>query len=269
MKRPLAQQIELIVCLAKRDLKTHYKDSLLGFFWSLLKPLFMTMIIWIVFNKIVLVPFPHELAPYWLHVLISLLVWNYFIGSLHDATNSVIANANLVKKVHIDAEVFPMAAVLANAVHLFLATTVALVLTAVTVGINRYIVFFPILIAVLTILALGISLFLAALNVFYRDVRGVLEIVTMAWFYVTPIIYPLQVAETRVGPKAFAFYMLNPVAPIMGAIRKAVLYGAGKGEIGHRVLIFYLCISTAVGLVLLLTGWLFFRKLSKRFADEL
>lgn len=267
--RPFRQQLELIFSLAKRDLKAQYKESVLGFLWSLLKPAFLTLILWIVFARIVPIPFPHELAPYWLHVLISVLAWNYFIGSLFSATNSIIANGNLLTKVRLDAEVFPIASVLANAVHSALAFGLAVLVALLAVGLKPYVWLLPFILVIETILILGLAFYLSALNVLYRDVAGVLELVSMAWFYVTPIIYPLQVAQDKLAPKWFHLYMLNPIAPIIASIRRVLLYGRKAGEIDHQILLHYLGIATIVSLVLMVTGWLFFRWLSPRFADEL
>jgi lipopolysaccharide transport system permease protein len=276
--RPFRQQVELVLSLAKRDLKARYKDSVFGFFWSLFRPAFLTLIIWLVFGKLLKMKFPHDVLPYWSHVLVSILAWNYFIGSLFDASGSVIANASLLKKVKLDAEVFPIASILANAVHFGLALVVVFVLLGVTgVGVSGLVVFLPAIIVLETLLILGCALYLSAFNVFYRDVGSALEVLSMAWFYVTPIIYPAQVAWDEImrscGPVAgrfwFSVYMLNPVAPVVVAIRKVVLFGRGHGEIYRNELYLYLAVSVAVAAVLSLSGWFVFRRLSRRFVDEL
>ena len=278
MSRPLRQQAELVVSLAKRDLKARYKDSVLGFFWSFVRPLFMTIIIWAVFSKILAIEFPYGHVPYWAHVLVSLLAWNYFVGALFEATQSVVTNANLLKKVRLDAEVFPLAAVLANLVHFALAMVAVLVVLPVAgVNISGLVVLLPVLVALETLLIIGCAFYLSALNVFYRDVSSALEIVTMGWFYVTPIVYSAEMAWDRMqkvfGPErgvlAFDIYMLNPVAPIVVAIRKVVLYGMGLGEMNRGQVFIFLAISAGVSAAVSVSGWFVFRRLSSRFVDEL
>jgi ABC-type polysaccharide/polyol phosphate export permease len=278
LSRPWRQQVELVLSLAKRDLKTRYKESVLGFFWSLARPLFMTVIIWAVFSKILAIEFPYLNVPYWAHVLVSLLAWNYFVGALFEATHSVVANANLLKKVRLDAEVFPLAAVLANLAHFVMAMAVVLaVLPLAGVRISGLAVLLPVIIGLETLLIIGCALYLSALNVFYRDVASALEIVTMGWFYVTPIVYSGEMAWNRLqgvfGPArgllAFDIYMLNPVAPIVVAIRKVVLYGLGLGEMHRHQLYGFLAVSAVVSLLLTASGWYVFRRLSQRFVDEL
>ncbi len=278
MTRSLRQQFELVISLAKRDLKARYKDSILGFFWSLLRPAFLTVIIWVVFSKILQLEFPHGVLPYWTYVLVSLLAWNFLIGSLMDASNSVIANASLLKKVKLDAEVFPIAAILANAVHFLLALAVVLVLLVLSgVGVSKLVIFLPVIVALETLFILGLAFYLSALNVFYRDVGSALELASLAWFYITPVIYPAELTWQRIqeifGPERGAFvfhlYMLNPAAPIVVAVRKVVLFGRGVGEVGRNDLFLYLGAAGAVSLFLTVTGWIIFRRLSRRFVDEL
>lgn len=272
--RPFRQQIELVLTLAKRDLKTKYKESVLGFLWSLLRPLLLTLIIWFVFSKVIPVPFRHDLVPYWLHVLLSLLVWNFFVGTLTEAIHSLPANANLIKKVRLDSEVFPIAALVSNGVHFVLALLVVLALkVGLGLGLGWTVLLAPFVLAVLVVLTLGLALWLSALQVFFRDVASGFELFALAWFYVTPIIYPLQVAESSIqkglGAGWFSVYMLNPVAPIVGALRRVVLYETGAGEISYRVIIPYLAIASVVSFACLISGWWFFRRVSPRFADEL
>lgn len=273
MTRPLRQQIELVLSLAKRDLKARYKDSVLGFFWSLLRPAFLTLVLWIVFSQFVRLEFKIGNVPYWLHVLVSILGWNFFLGSLTEATHSLPANAHLLKKVRMDAEVFPIAAILANGVHLTLALLVVLPILLISgVGLQWSILLLPIVLAVLTILVLGISFLLASTNVYYRDVGSALELGGLALFYLTPVIYPVTIAvenlNQQLGSLGSRLYMLNPVVPIITAIRRTLIYPNG-GELSDKVLLNYMLIATLVSIITLILGWTVFRKLSRNFADEL
>jgi lipopolysaccharide transport system permease protein len=274
MNRPLKQQIELVLSLAKRDLKSRYKDSVLGFMWSFFRPVFITVIIYTVFSKIIVVPFNHAQAPYWLHVLLSILIWNFFIGSLTDAMNSVIANGNLLKRCGSRQRFSPSRqSWLMQCIFVLALAIVFGVVLLTGNGVSWYILLFPILLGILALFILGAGVYLAALNVFYRDVANIFELLAMAWFYVTPIIYPLEVAQdritTKLGPEWFTVYMLNPLAAIMASIRKVVLYQHGEGEIQRAQLMHYLAIAIGVSVVISITGAVVFRRLSRRFADEL
>jgi ABC-type polysaccharide/polyol phosphate export permease len=272
--RPLRQQLELISSLAKRDLKVRYKDSVLGFLWSLFRPAFLTLVLWAVFAHILVVPFSIRGIPYWLHVLVSVLSWNFMVGSLFDASGSILSNANLIKKVRLDAEVFPVACIVANAVHFMLALMlVVVVLVLGGYGLHWEILLLPAVLGVQVLLVLGLAFYVSSLNVFYRDVGSMLELGTLAWFYVTPIIYPLNFAReqllARLGEVGFMIYMLNPAAAIVAGIRRFLLYGDARAEVSDPQLGVYLVISFVVSLVIAVTGWLVFRRLSERFADEL
>lgn len=272
--RPLRQQVELVLSLAKRDLKARYKDSVLGFFWSLLRPAFLTFILWVVFYKILPTQFGQLPVPYWMHVMVSVLAWNFFLGALTDATHSLVLNANLLKKVRLDAEVFPIASILANGVHFVLAMVLVVgVLVISQVGLHWHLLLLPVVIAIEALLVLGLALYLSAMNVYYRDVGSALELAGLALFYVTPVIYPLTIAYEKLNTKMGAFwstaYMLNPIAPIIVAVRRVTLYRGGGVELSDVELLMFMGVATALALVLTITGWMLFRRLSRDFADEL
>ncbi|MGB9690551.1 MAG: ABC transporter permease [Candidatus Sumerlaeaceae bacterium] len=274
LTRPWRQQIELILSLAKRDLKARYKDSVFGFFWSLFRPAFLTLILWVVFSKILRLPPPSQSVPYWLHMLVSVLVWNFFVGSIVEATHSVVANANLIKKVPLDAEVFPISAILSNGVHFVLAMAVALVIAVFVTGhISWQIVMLPVAVGVLALFVLAVSLYTSALQVYFRDVGSLLELLTMAWFYVTPVLYPVWMVRERLQhgglDRLFVLYMLNPVAAPVVAGRHALLYSGATAELSTSEILLYLFLAGLLSLLLLIPGAYLFRRMSRHFADEL
>ena len=274
MNRSLKQQAELTLSLAKRDIKARYKDSILGFLWSLVRPAVLTVVFWLVFTKILPMPFNEMGAPFWLHVLVSILSWNFFFGSLVDATNSITSNASLLKKVRLNCEVFPIASIISNGVHFALAMLVVLIYIIFSdIGIHGEILWLGGAIIVQLLLTLGFSLMLAAMNVYYRDVGSILELGGMAMFYITPVLYPVSVAFSKMtegwGAKLAQVYMYNPMAPVMVATRRATLYSRDKVEIADGQLLYYLVIAGAVGIVVSALGWIYFRWLSRDFADQL
>lgn len=272
MRRPLSQQIELILSLARRDLKARYKESVLGFFWSLLRPAFLTLVLWVVFALILRLRLHTDEVPYWLHVLVSVLTWNFFLGSVTDATHSIVANGNLLKKVPLNAQVFPVAAVISNGVHYVLALGLALLVTAATVGLSPALLMLPVMVTLTALLALAVGMLLGALNVFYRDTGSALELAGLAWFYATPVIYPATVALQSLAPwgrAAEALYLANPATPLLIGVRRAMLYGPGSAEVPDAWLAVGLAGVTALTAALLGIGWAVYRKVGGDFADEL
>lgn len=274
MTRPLRQQVELVLSLAKRDLKARYKDSVLGFFWSLLRPAFLTFVLWVVFYKLWPNQFVTLPVPYWMHVLVGVLTWNFLMGALTDATHSLPANANLLKKVRLDAEVFPISAIIANGVHFTLAMLMVLVLLLVSgVGIHWELLLLPVILGLVALLVLGTALFLSSLNVYYRDIGSALELAGMALFYITPVIYPVTMAyaklHQKLGPFWSTAYMLNPAAPLIVAMRRVTLYHGGNVELPDSRLLLFTAIAAGLSLILMLSGWIVFRRLARNFADEL
>lgn len=274
MKRSFKQQAELTLSLAKRDIKARYKDSILGFLWSLVRPAILTVVLWLVFTKILPMPFNEMGAPFWLHVLVSILGWNFFLGSVMDATHSITGNASLLKKVRINSEVFPIAAIISNGVHFALAMVIVLgYLLFSNMGIHGEIIWLAAAMVVQLLITLGFALILSALNVYYRDVGSILELGGMAMFYITPVIYPVSVAfqklESGWGSQYADLYMYNPMAPVIVAIRRGTLYTGDRTELTDAQLLQYLEIAGVTGLVLSVAGWFLFRWLSRDFADQL
>jgi len=274
---------ELIFTLVKRDLKVRYKASSLGFLWSFGRPLFLMLVMWAVFSQIT--RFVNTEIPYPLHLMTAILPWIYLQGSLLESQHSILANANVVKKVKLPTEVFPAATVLSNLVHFFLALSM---LTVFIVGYTVLedpalapsweIVLLPVIIALQTLMLTGLSLIVSSLNVFYRDVSSISEILITAWFYFTPIIYPVQMARGQLKEMSgtesdwlYYLYLCNPMTPVVVAYRR-VLYGnylRHAPEVADTTLILGLGLSLAFSIGIFAIGARMFRSLARKFADEL
>lgn len=278
--RTLAARRALVFTLVKRDLKVRYKASALGFLWSFGKPLFLMLTLWAVFSRIVRV---HTEIPYTLHLLTGLLPWMFLQGAIGEAQYSILSNANVVKKVFLPTVAFPTASILSNLVHFLLALSVlfAFILVYCLAGDWRLfprweLLLLPFLIALQALFLWGISLIVSSLNVFYRDVSSITEIVITAWFYLTPIIYPVQDARSQLkgmfGTDAvYYLYLCNPMTPIIVAYRR-VLYGGHLSyapEIADGTLLAGIGISLVTTLAACAFGMSIFNKLSRKFADEL
>ncbi|MDK2970800.1 MAG: lipopolysaccharide transport system permease protein [Candidatus Sumerlaeota bacterium] len=286
---------ELIFTLIKRDLKIRYKSSSLGFLWSFGRPLFLMLVIWAVFSLMVRIPSSHPWLPFSLHLLTGLLPWMFMANAVSESLYSVIGNSNVVKKVWLPVEVFPASVVGGQLIHLVLATLpFAAFVTAyalfghvpnpdgsdgVRLGMlvlpNLDALLIPFVVVLQTLLAFGICLIVSSLNVFYRDMASIVEIVLNAWFYVTPVIYPAQLARDTLKAHgldvAYWIWLANPMTPITLAYRR-LMFGNlfdGAPEVSDGTLLLGLGIATVTTLIVLGIGVVMFGRMSRRFADEL
>jgi ABC-type polysaccharide/polyol phosphate export permease len=251
--------------LVLRELRARYKNSIFGFLWSLLNPLGMMLVFTFVFT----VMMPNSAIPNFpIFFLCGYLPWQYFSGGVMGGAHSIVANSNLVKKVYFPRDVLPISTVMAALVNFLLALVVlfgALIITKTRL--SPYIWMLPVVILIQTMFTLGIAFIVAALNVFYRDTVMILEIVLQAWFFLTPIFYPIEVL-----PRSYEFlgmtvnvhrmmYILNPMASIVAAYR-ALLYW------GYRTDLDFLMRTAVTTVLVLAVGYWFFLRLSPRFAEE-
>jgi ABC-2 type transport system permease protein len=209
---------ELIWALALKDIRVRYKRSVLGFLWALLNPLFMMIILTIVFSTVM-----HTgTRNYAVFLICALLPWTFFTQALTYAVDSMITNSDLLRKVQVDKSVFPVAAVLSNVVNfVFSLVTMVLILLVLRFPFHWTWIYLPIPFLALILFALGCGFFLAMANVFLRDVSQTLQLLLAAWFYVSPIIYNLDFV-----PERFRFYFrFNPMVYILDGFRVAIYYG--------------------------------------------
>ncbi len=213
--------------LVVRDLKVRYKNSVLGVLWSLLNPLLMMVVFSLVFGILS----NNDIRQYSVFFLVGLMPWNFFSGAVISGTNSITANGSLVKKVYFPRELLPIASVLANLVNFFIALTVLVAFLYLSgLGLTIHAVWVGPLLITLVIFAMGLCLLLSSLHVFYRDIMMILDVVMLAWFFLTPIMYPLSqfggpvtVLNMEFVP-AQVMRWLNPMASIIDGFR-TVLWG--------------------------------------------
>jgi lipopolysaccharide transport system permease protein len=263
---------DLIYNLVVRDLKVRYKNSVLGILWSMLNPLLMMLVFTFVFKGLV---GKSNLPAYPAFILSGLLAWNLFQSSITGATASIVGNAHLIKKVYFPREVLPISVVLSNVVNYVLALPVYLVLASI---LGRpptvWVLLLPAVLLVQLFFTLGISFILSTVNVFYRDTQIVLEVVTLAWFFLTPVFYAIrEVAPQgwRIDSLGLAldadavqrlFRIVNPMASIIASYRDVLYWGARPG------LDFFM--RTAVtALFFLVVGYLVFLRFCPVFGEEI
>lgn len=209
---------QLIWALALKELKVRYKRSVLGFLWALLNPALMMGVLTVVFSTILRFGIPH----YAIFLLSVLLPWTFFSQSLSYAVESIVGNGELIKKVSVPKLVFPVAAVVSNIINLLLSfIPMALVVLAMRHPFYSTWLYLPVPILALIIFTLGATFFFAAINVYYRDVAHILQVVISAWFYFTPIIYPLAfIPASRQW-----LFKLNPIIYVINGFRLAIYDG--------------------------------------------
>ena len=262
MLRNLVQLVRyrgLIHSLVARELKARYRGSVLGFFWSFINPLLLLAIYSFIFTTIM----PNRVdgvQPYALFMLCGILPWTWFASSLTEASGSLIAGGNLIKKVLFPAEVLPLVAVLSNMIHFALALPIVAVFLVYYGHIPDAagLLWFPVAVLVQLIFTSGIALVLAALTVHFRDIRDILANVLMLWFFATPIIYPWSQKEVEAFRR---FFDLNPFTHLAVSYQEILFF---EGPVGHWRWLLALGVAS-VGVFL--AGYWLFDRLRDSFAE--
>ena len=245
---------ELLYFLTWRDVKVRYKQTALGAAWAVLQPLLMMLIFSFLFGRVA--GMPSDGIPYPLFAYGGLLAWTFFSTAITSSGNSLVGSAHLITKVYFPRMIIPGAAVCAAAVDFVLAFVVLVPLMIYYhVSLTWQLALLPLLMLVLMVLALGVGMWMSALNVKYRDVRFALPFLTQIWMFLSPVIYPLS----RLPPRAKLVMMLNPVTGIVEGFRSS-LFGL---PVNWRALF----ASIVVSIVILVYAAFSFRRMEKDFAD--
>jgi len=249
---------ELVFFMIWRDIKVRYKQTLLGAAWAVIQPL-MTMIVFnFLFGKVAKVP--TDGIPYPIFSYTALLPWGLFVTALNQASRSLTSNHNMITKVYFPRLVLPIASVLAGLVDFAIAFVILIGLMIyyqVTPAWNvLWALPFFLLLAIVT--ALGVALWLSAINVKYRDVNYALPFLTQFWLFITPVAYSASVISERWQ----LVYSLNPMAGVVNGFRWALL-GAGNGPDTA------LWISAGISLLVMVSGLFYFRNMERTFADTI
>jgi lipopolysaccharide transport system permease protein len=261
---------DLVRNLVIRDLKVRYKNSVLGFMWSLLSPLLMMVVFWLVFSFIL----NQQIRDYAVFILVALLPWNWFQVALAGGIGSITSNASLINKVYFPREVLPLSVVTSELVNFLLALPVLVGMLYVTGNpLTWHALWVPVILAIQFVFTLGIVLALATANVYYRDTAVIMEVVLLAWFFLTPVIYDFSLAASKARSiagmeisGARLAYIVNPMASLIASYR-VVLYGSGAGPAAEPAYDFLL--RTAVtGIAALVIGYWIFARHAGRFGEE-
>lgn len=252
---------ELLKNNVKKEVRGRYKNSILGVMWTFLNPLLQIAVYAMIFPYIL-----KQQQPYYLiFVCVGLIPWSFFTTTIIQSTNTIIGNANIVKKVYFPREILPLSVVLSGAINFLIATIIILAFCiGGGKGITWHIIIFPIILLLQMILQLAISFVLSAVTVYIRDIEHFVQIVLMLMFYATPIVYSTATLDGSTTTARFMkkVIMLNPMTTIIEGYR-SIFYTQTLPDF-KGIVIWYI-----ISIALLFIGWLIFKKLQKGFAEEL
>ena len=253
--RELWEYRELLFFLVWRDVKVRYKQTALGVLWAVIQPVLTMVVFSVFFGK--LGKLSSDGLPYPLFAFAALVPWTLFSNGLTQATNSLVASSNLIKKVYFPRLIIPVATVLAGVVDFLIAFAVLILMMAYFGYVpTANIIWLPAFLLLTLAVSLGVSLWLSALNVEYRDVKYVIPFLAQIWLFATPIAY----SSTLLDEPWRTLYGLNPMVGVVDGFRW-VLLGSGSAP-GAAV-----AVSTVATLILLVSGAYYFRRMEKTFAD--
>ncbi|ATW27727.1 ABC transporter permease [Candidatus Formimonas warabiya] len=246
---------EMLKNLVSMELRARYKGSVLGFVWTFINPLLMLVIYSFVFSFVMRI----KIENYSMFLFVGLLPWTFFQNSILMSSPCIVSNGNLVKKIYFPTEILPLSIVIANLLNYIFSLAILLpALYLFGIKLTGWISLFPIILLVQLILVSGISLLISSLNVYFRDLQHIVNVFLMAWFYITPILFPPTVI-----PENYKWLIeANPMAPIIIAYQDIFFYG--KSPSGTSLFEVFL-----VALVISVTGFLIFGELKRNFAEEI
>ncbi len=251
----LREYSELLVIMTRRDLKVRYRQTIMGFAWAVFMPVIHTVVFTLIFRKVAKIETD---VPYPVFSYCGLLPWNMFATTLKTGVNSLFNNRNLITKVYFPREVFPFSTVLVGVVDFVVGLSVlAVLMIYFWIPLSATALFLPVLVAVQVMFTAGLCMFLAPLNLYYRDVKYVLDVLVTVWMFATPVIYPTKQVSGPLG----VILQLNPLAPIIDGYRSILLRGELPSPIPFA--------SVAVlSVVMFAVGWLVFHRAEYAFAEN-
>lgn len=246
---------EMLKSLVRKDLKTRYKGSVLGFLWTFINPLMQLAIYALIFPFLMRV----EEKNYAMFLFVALLPWLFFSTSLQTSTECIVENYNLVKKIYFPRQVLPLSVATAGFVNYLYGLLVVLAgMLIARMHLTWNFLYLPLLLVILYVTVSGFCLMFSAMNVYIRDLEHIVNIVTMAWFYATPIVYPLNMLPEWLQK----ILLFNPMTPLVEGVRDVIYYGSSPQweHIG---------IAAIESLVIFIAGVWIFNKLEPGFAEEI
>ena len=266
---------ELLGLLVRRELKAKYKDSALGFLWTLIRPLVMLLVYFIVMGHFLQAA--RQIADFGIYIFCGLVIWNLFLECVAGGTGSILGNSGLVKKVYLPREVFPLS-VVGSALFNFATQMIILLVACLWIGkfpMGERWLFFPLAVAVALVWGTALGIFFGAVNVYLRDVQYLVEVTLTVWFWTCPVVYAWHFVDKATVAHEWAreLYLANPVATAILGMQRTFWVGAEElapglpaapDGVGTR-----LVVMLVIGLVLLWLAQRVFAKLQANFAQEM
>jgi len=246
---------ELLYFLTWRDVKVRYKQTVLGAAWAIIQPVFTMVVFSLFFGHLARIP--SDGIPYPIFSYAALVPWTFFANGLGQSSNSLVGSANLIKKVYFPRLVVPVSSVISGTVDFVLAFIVLLgmmLFYGIVPTLN--VIWLPLLLLLALVTALGVGLWLSAMNVQFRDVRYVVPFLTQFWLFATPIAYP----SSLLSEPWRTLHGLNPMTGVVEGFRWALL---GTETAPGPIII----VSSLMALALLVSGAFYFRRMERTFAD--
>ncbi|NWG32939.1 MAG: ABC transporter permease [Chloroflexi bacterium] len=250
---------ELVYFMIWRDVKVRYKQTMLGAAWAIIQPVLTMIVFTFLFGRIAKLPTDNNI-PYPIFSYAALLPWGMFVGALNQASRSLTSNQNMVTKIYFPRLVLPLASILSGLVD-FVIAFVILIGLMIYYGLTpspNAIWALPLFLLLTVVTALGVALWLSAINVQYRDVNYALPFLTQFWLFITPVAY----SSNLISEKWQLVYSLNPMAGVVNGFRWALL-GTNTGP-GPEM-----AVSVLISVVILIGGLFYFRNMEKTFADTI
>ncbi len=246
---------ELLFRWTRREFGVRYSQSVLGAAWSILQPLALMLIFSLVFAFFMQVP--TNGIPYPVFAYSTILPWTLFANALSFAIPSLVNNFNLVSRIYFPREILPLAALLVSFIDFLIAGVVFIgLLILYQIPFSGTMLLLPLVIMVQMIFTFALTLFGAALNVFYRDIRFLIPLALQIWMYLCPVIYPSDLVPDRFR----VLYFLNPMATLMESYRRLIFFNQGLD-------IPYFLLALVMSLLLLVAGYAYFKRAESQFAD--
>lgn len=259
MKNAFKDNLRVIKDLTITDFKLKYNRSILGFFWSLLKPLLMLATLYIVFHLLIKFDIPH----YELFLLLGIILWGFFTEATINSMSSLVRNTGLIKKTRFNKKLIIISTNLSSLITLILNLIIFFVFIIIfKAGFSWHLILFALLLAELFVFTLGVSFIISSFYVRYRDVGHIWDVLMQIGFWVTPIIYPIAL----IPQKFHDFYILNPLARIIEDSRNALIF--------HKLppldisYLKHVAITLIIAIGALIIGLIVFKIKSKRFAEQ-
>ena len=254
--RELYNYRQMIFSLVKRDLRGRYKGSVFGFLWTFLNPLLQLVVYTFVFSFLL----KSEIENYYLFLFVALIPWLFFSTAITGGSGSVLHQSGMVTKIYFPREVLPISHVTSafiNMLYSFIVVFIVIIIARVPVS-PVALLYLPVVMIVEYFLALGITMLVSAITVYFRDLEFILSIFMMAWQYLTPVMYSVDIVPEHL----MKLFMLNPMTPITIAYRD-ILYYAKAPDLSTLLL------AIGMSAAFMLIGFWAFGKLKKRFAEEM